>query len=166
MNNLLNILIGLALFGLLISRQFRTRPIRDESSLRLFAVIGIIGFIETVDALKMKTNFKAGAEAAAVAWIIGSLVLAAVLGVMRAKSMKVWKSKSDVMVGKGSAVTLALWIVAIAVHFAFEVGINHSSGSSSLGGATILLYLAVSLGVQREVLRLRASEFVKQSGEE
>ena len=53
--------------------------------------------------------------------------------------------------------TAGLWIVSLAAHFGIDALIDHSTTAKGLGSADILLYLAVSLGVQREIIRLRAA---------
>ena len=57
---------------------------------------------------------------------------------------------------QGTVLTAVLWVVSLGAHLAMEVGIDHSSKIAGLGASSLLLYLAVTLGVQREVLRRRA----------
>jgi predicted permease len=161
MNSFINIAIGIALIGWLLSRQIRIRPVRDSSSAKLFLVLGAIGLIETIDTIHTKGNGTVGT--ATILWIAGSLVVAAVFGVVRAMNVKVWKNKAGRIVSKGSVTTIVLWIVSLALHFAFELGIDHSSDVSGLGSVTILLYIALSLGVQREIVRFRAAGLAEEA---
>jgi hypothetical protein len=48
-----------------------------------------------------------------------------------------------------------LWVVAIGVHIGLDVLFD--SSAKGLSGASILLYLAVSLGVQRLAVQSRAT---------
>lgn len=160
MNTVLNIVIGVAILGLLLARQMRTRPVRETSALKLFLVIGAIGLIDTFDAMEPKGH--GPVSVAAIAWIIGSLFVAGGLGVIRALSVNIWRSPEGKLLCKGTAVTMSLWVIAIAIHFAFEYAIDHATTVAGLGSATILLYLAVSLGAQRETVRIRAVAYAKQ----
>jgi hypothetical protein len=48
--------------------------------------------------------------------------------------------------------------VAIATHIVIDVVISHSDkDASGVASASILLYVAISLGLQRDVLRNRAA---------
>jgi len=49
---------------------------------------------------------------------------------------------------QGSWLTAALWIVSPARHLGNDILVAHGSGANGLGTATIVLYLAVSLGFQ------------------
>ena len=71
--------------------------------------------------------------------------------------MRVWRTEDGTAVSKGSAVTAGLWILSLAAHLALEYGIDRSTKVAGLGASTLLLYLAVTLGAQREVIRRRAS---------
>jgi len=84
-------------------------------------------------------------------------VLAAVFGVLRAGTVRIWSQDGQVW-SKGNWLTAGLWIVAIAVHLGYDalVARGHGTGGD-VGTATIVLYLAVSLGVQRLVSQYRAS---------
>ena len=51
-----------------------------------------------------------------------------------------------------------LWIVAIAAHFGIDVLVDRSSPVQGLATAALTLYIAVSFGVQRFVVRSRAAK--------
>jgi len=151
-----NIVIGLAVLGLLISRQVITRPVREHSAARIFLILGVIGLVETIEALHPKGS--GNVNTMGLLWLVASLLVAGALGIVRAQSVHIWQNKAGVMLMRGTAITMLLWLVAIAIHFAFEYAIDHATHASTTGSATILLYLAVSLGVQRETVRLRAAK--------
>jgi hypothetical protein len=86
------------------------------------------------------------------------LVLAAGFGAWRALTVKVWRSGDGSAWRQGTAATAGLWIAAIATHIVIDVIIGQTDkGAAGVASASILLYLAVSLGAQREVLRARAA---------
>jgi hypothetical protein len=55
-----------------------------------------------------------------------------------------------------------LWIVALAVHLGYD-SLVAGHGRDNVGAATIVLYLAVSLAIQRVIVRLRAQRLQSRS---
>jgi hypothetical protein len=147
---LIDILIGVAVVTLLVARQMRARPVREGSAARISVILGVIGLIELSDATKGHS-----VGTGPVAWIVASLVVGGALGAARAFSTKTWRLQDGSAMSQGTVVTAALWVVSLGAHLAMEVGIDHSTKIAGLGASSLLLYLAVTLGVQREVLRRR-----------
>jgi len=142
------IVIGVAVLALLIYRQLRSRPV-NASGLRLAAIIGVIGLVEAYQFLQQHH-----AGTVTYAALLGSLALAAVFGVLRATTVRIWFTGGQPW-SRGSWVTASLWIAALAAHLGYDALVaGHRTGN--VGDATILLYLAVSLGVQRLVVQQRA----------
>jgi hypothetical protein len=148
---LIDIVIGVAVVGLLLARQMRARPVREGSATRLSVILGIIGIIELSNAAKGHS-----VGTAPVAWIVASLVVGGGMGAARAFSARIWRLQDGSAMSQGTPVTAVLWVVSLAAHLAMEVGIDHSTKIVGLGASSLLLYLAVTLGVQREVIRRRA----------
>ena len=142
------IVIGVVVLALLIYRQLRTRPV-NTSGLRLAAIIGVIGLIETYQFIQ---HHHAGTVTYAA--LLGSLVLAAVFGVLRAMTVRIWLTDGQPW-SRGNWVTASLWIVALAAHLGYDALVA-GHGTDNVGDATIVLYLAVSLGIQRLVVHQRA----------
>jgi hypothetical protein len=148
------LVIGVVILALLIVRQLTTRRLRE--SYRLMIILAVIGVIEFVEFLKNHTGIDDPKIVVAVA---GSLVLAAGFGVLRALTVKVWRESGQLLM-KGSWLTGVLWAIAVAAHLGYDylvVGSSAGKNASALGDATLLLYLAVSLTVQRLILLGRAS---------
>jgi hypothetical protein len=148
-----NLIIGLAVLALLLSRQLTTRPLSENY--RLPVIFGIIGVIEFVNFLDGRPHDDGGIAAA----VIGSLVLAAVFGAVRALTVRVWRAGGQLL-RKGSWLTAVLWILALAAHLGYDYLVaGHVAGrdGADVGDATILLYLVVSLTVQRFVLLSRVA---------
>lgn len=148
------IIIGVAVLALLIYRQLRTRPV-NASGLRIVAIIGVIGLVETYQFMQ---HHHAGPVTYAA--LLGSLVLAAVFGVLRALTVRLWLKDGQPW-SRGSWVTASLWIVALAAHLGYDALVAGRS-QDNVGAATIVLYLAVSLGIQRLIVQQRAQRL--QSG--
>jgi NAD/NADP transhydrogenase beta subunit len=148
-----NIVVGLAVLVLLIVRQLRVRPVRENSAARIVLILGVIGIVEMVSAAKNRH-----VAASAIGLIVLSLVIAAGFGAWRAVTVRVWRNPDGTAWRQGTGATAALWIVAFGAHVAIDavIGITDKD-ASTVASASILLYLAVSLGIQREVLRARAA---------
>jgi hypothetical protein len=144
------IVLGVVILGLLIYRQLRSRPV-SASGLRLIAILGVIGLIETYQFLD-----KHHSGAVTYAALAGSLALAAVFGALRAATVRIWFQGNQPW-SQGNWLTAALWIVALAAHLGYDALVTPGHGSSGLGAATTVLYLAVSLGIQRVVTQVRAN---------
>jgi peptidoglycan/LPS O-acetylase OafA/YrhL len=144
------LIIGIAVLALLIYRQVMPRPVRSAS--RLMLVLGVIGLVEAVQFFQH--DHRAGPVV--VAALAGSVVLAALFGVLRARTVKVWM-KDGMPWSQGNWLTGLLWVIALAAHLGYDYLLDHSKDTAHLGDATIVLYLAVSLIVQRVIISQRAS---------
>lgn len=146
------ILVGLAVVVLIVIMQLKTRPLRENSATRLTIILGVIGVFEIYSAIKGRPL-----GAWTVTWLAGSLIVGGALGAARALTVHIWRTDDGSALVKGTAVTAILWIVSVAAHFALQVGINHSTKIAGFGSASLLLYLAITLGAQRAVMQLRAA---------
>jgi hypothetical protein len=144
----LYLVIGVAVLGLLIYRQLVARPVQGNQ--RLVLILVIIGLIEAAKYLQ-----KLHAGSAAIVALAGSLVLAAIFGAARAATVRIWIQDGQAW-SKGNILTAALWVVALGAHLGYDYLIGQHKDIGSLGDATVLLYLAVSLAVQRVIVVLRA----------
>jgi UDP-N-acetylmuramyl pentapeptide phosphotransferase/UDP-N-acetylglucosamine-1-phosphate transferase len=149
------IVIGVAVLALLIYRQLRTRPV-NASGVRLAAILGVIGLVEAYQFIQQHH-----AGPVTYAALLGSLVLAAGFGILRAVTVRIWLHDGEPW-SRGSWITAALWIVALAVHLGYDALVA-GHGRDNVGAATIVLYLAVSLAIQRVIVRLRAQRLQSRS---
>ena len=145
----LDIILGLAVLALLIYRQLSARQV-NASALRLMAILVIIGVLQTYQFLS-----KNHAHPLIIAAIGGSVVLAAIFGWLRASTVRVWLQDGRAW-SQGSWLTAVLWIVSLAAHLGYGILVAHGPDARGLGTATIVLYLAVSLGFQRLLVLQRA----------
>jgi hypothetical protein len=145
----LDIILGVAVLALLIYRQLSTRPV-NASTLRLIAILAIIGVLQTIQFLS-----KNHAHPLTYAAIGGSLVLAAIFGALRASTIRIWLQDNQAW-SEGNWLTAALWIASLAAHLGYDILVARGPGARGLGTATIVLYLAVSLGFQRVLVLQRA----------
>jgi hypothetical protein len=152
----LDISLGLAVLALLIYRQLAARPV-NAAALRFIAVLVIIGLLQTYQFLS-----KGHDHPLTFAALGGSLVLAAIFGALRAGTVRVWLQDGQAW-SQGNWLTAALWIVSLAAHLGYDLLVVHGPGARGLGTATIVLYLAVSLGFQR-VLVFRRAQHLQLAG--
>jgi hypothetical protein len=151
--NIANLVIGIAVLALLLSRQLVTR--RLSESYRLSAILGILGIVEFVQFLSGHPHDDGGIAVA----VVGSLVLAAGFGAVRALTVRVWRENGQLL-RRGTWLTAVLWIVSLAAHLGYDYLVaGHITGKNggNVGDATILLYLVVTLFVQRYIMLNRAA---------
>jgi hypothetical protein len=151
--NVVNLVIGIAVLALVLSRQLVTR--RLSENYRLSIILAVVGVVEFVNFLKGHPRDDGGIAAA----VIGSLVLAAAFGAARALTVRVWR-QDGLLWRRGTWLTAALWIASLAAHLGYDYLVaGHLTGKNggNVGDATILLYLVVTLAVQRFVLVSRVA---------
>jgi hypothetical protein len=151
--NVANLIIGIAVLALVLSRQLMTR--RLSESYRLSVILAVIGIVQFVQFSNGHPHNDGGIVVA----VVGSLVLAAAFGAARAPTIAVWRENGQLL-RKGNWLTAALWIVALAAHLGYDYLVaGHITGKNggNVGDATVLLYLVVSLTVQRFVLLHRVA---------
>jgi hypothetical protein len=150
--------LGALILILVLLRQARVVPVPRAFVPRLPVVLGVIGLFSV--ASYTGDHHVAGS---AWAWLVGTLVVGAVgVGALRGLSMRVWPSNGFV-VRQGTTATLALWLVSLVVHLLGDAGGIHS-GAAGLVGASFLLYLGLTLGVQYYVVHRRAQPLWAQLG--
>ena len=150
--------VGVLILILVLLRQVRVRPVPRVFQPRLPVVLGVIGLFEMF-------SYAGGhhVSSSAWGWVIGTLAVGAVgLGALRGLSMRVWTGNGWVL-RQGNAVTMALWLVSLLVHFAGDAAGDHA-GASGLEGASFLLYLGLTLCVQYYVVYRRALPLWGQLG--
>ncbi len=152
---LLNVLIGLAVLALLMARQLRTRKV--NGSWRILVVLAVIGVIEAEQFLRVSH-----AGTATYAALGGSLVLAAVFGALRASTIKIWIDNGEAW-AKGNWLTAGLWVIAVLAHLGYDYLVAPGHGQQDIGAATVVLYLTVSLGIQRLITMQRARRLAPAS---
>jgi hypothetical protein len=151
---LTNLIIGVVVLAFFVSRQLTVRRLRENY--RLMIILAIIGVVEFVDFL----NGHPHNDSRIVAAVVGSLVLAAVLGAARAPTVRVWRGQDGQLLRKGTWLTAVLWVVAFGAHLGYDYLVaGHVTGKNggNVGNATIVLYLVVSLTVQRYIMLARAA---------
>jgi hypothetical protein len=155
-NNLTSIGIGVLVLAFILVRQVQKRSVREDRPILplILLVIGVIELVDFVDAHPV--------HGTGIAMLGASLVVAAGFGAIRAYTVRLWR-EDGTLYRQGNWLTIVLWLVAIGVHFGADVLIDHSGSAKGLATAALTLYLAVSFGVQRFVVRARAASMPRQT---
>jgi hypothetical protein len=144
-----SIFIGVIAVLYILNRQRRIRSVPRVLSLRFPVILGVIGLIDLVS-----YTSDHHASHSAYLWVLATFIVGGViLGAIRALTIKLWTSNNWV-VRQGTGLTMALWVVSLALHFLS--GADAKGGAGNLEAASFLLYLAITYGVQRYVLHRRA----------
>lgn len=147
-----NIIVGLLVLVLVLSRQLQPRTVKEERPFALMAVLAALGMWQLAD-------YAGGRTIPASAWalLILSLAVGAGLGAVRGQLIHVWRDNGTLM-RQGNGLTVALWLVAVGLHIAVDglIGLT-APHADSLASVSLLLYLAIALGAQRLVTLRRAA---------
>ena len=73
----------------------------------------------------------------------------------RASTVQIWLQDGRAW-SQGNWLTAVLWIASLAAHLGYDVLVARGNYARGLGAATIILYLAISLGFQRVLVMRRA----------
>lgn len=134
---------------MLIFRQLTARPLARGQ--RAAVVLGVIGLASAASYLQ-STRVSVAEVVALLAW-------------PRASVTRIWRDESGQWWRQGRWAALTLWLLAIAAHIAISRLLpplqGQPRGAAGFDQATIVLYIAVSLGAQllflnRRVARLSA----------
>ena len=146
-------LVGVAAFAFILYRQLHAQPVAGAAGGRRPVVFAAIGVVLTGQYV---AHHHVGPLA--VAGLALSLLLAAGLAYLRGHSVRLWR-QDGAWWRRGTGLTLVLWFVSIGSHLGLDalVGLlDPAEGvGKGLGNATLLLYLAVSLGLQHLVVTHR-----------
>jgi hypothetical protein len=145
------IALDVVVAALILYRQRRIRPVRRVLHLRLPVVLGVIGLIQVLNSVDGRHVSAGGFWLVLAATVVG----AGVLGVLRALTVRIWESNQWI-VRQGTWVTMALWVVSLAVHLTSGVGAAHLD-AANFEANSFLLYLGLTLGVQAYVVHRRAA---------
>jgi hypothetical protein len=155
-NTLTSIAIGVLVLGLILFRQVQKRSVREDSRPTLLLVLLVIGIVELVQFVQGHP-----VNATGITMLLASLVAAGVFGAIRAYTVRLWR-EDGTLYRQGNLVTVLLWLVAIGVHFGADVLIDHSGSAKGLSSVSLMLYIAVSFGVQRIIVQTRAAAMSRQ----
>jgi hypothetical protein len=144
-------LVVLLVAGLVIARQFRPRPMRAVPMVAVPLVLAALG------AQALLAGPRVGD--AGIAILAFGAVVAAILGLLRGRSERLWTSDAGAVLRQGTRLTALLWLAALAVRVA-TVPVEHAVGDHVAVGAQLELLLGLSLAAQHAVLFTRRATLV------
>ncbi len=151
--------LGVLVLAWILLRQTRIRPVPRFFQARLPIIVGVIGLFDVFD----YTGHHLHLTGVDYGWMLGTLLVGAVvLGAVRALTVRLWTSNGWV-VRQGTTVTMVLWAVSLALHFFVDEGGGHA-GAAGLEQASLLLYVALAIGVQNYVVYRRARPLWNELG--
>lgn len=134
---------GLVVLAVVVLRQLQKRRFRGGLVLPVaLAVFGAASLGSYAGAHPLGSG--------KVAVLVVLLALDAVgLGALRAYTVRLWADEDGVLWRQGSRLTLVLWVLGVGAHVVGD-------GAAGVGSSSALLYLGLTLAVQRLVLGARA----------
>ena len=153
--------LGAVVLILVLLRQVRVVPVPRVYHPRLPIILGVIGLLELISYAgdHHVSSARLGLGARHAWWSAPSVwarCAASPCGCGRPTAG--WSARA-------TPSTMALWLVSLLVHFVGDAASTHSGGAG-LEGASFLLYLGLTLGVQYYVVYRRALPLWAQLGPE
>ena len=149
-----NILIGLVVLTWLMWRQLQPR--RADRPPVVLIVISALGTASLGFAVAKTTP-----TSAAILLLTASFVIAGGFGVARGYTMRTWRA-DGIRWRQGNWLTTVLWLISFGIHLGLDFAVDAVNSTRGLGGASILLYLAVSLVAQRITVRHRSQDALRK----
>ena len=147
----LDLVLDAAVFAWVLYRQRRVRRVRLRFSTRVPVVLSLLGLFQF---LHYTETHSLGAKVSGL--VIASFVVgAAVFGAIRGLTVRLTPLAKG-MAQQATWLTIGLWVVSVGVHFSLSAAVSSVHGPIGVTAASVLLYLAISLGVQNTVVHHRA----------
>jgi hypothetical protein len=147
MDQIQTALLVVALVAFVLYKQLQTRQVSAERAYTLPGIMMIIGVVQ--GGLYDRTH-----PAASVALLAAGVVSALGLGAVRATTMKIWQDERGARWRRGTPLTLAAWVLSVAVRVGL-IGIGYWAGMKAETGG-LLLFLGLTLLAQNAVVAWRA----------
>ncbi|QBO37058.1 hypothetical protein EQG49_11635 [Periweissella cryptocerci] len=151
---MMNVLIGVVVMGFVLARQLRVREVENKWVAQF--IMGGIGFVGFLEFLQHQSMQQPMASLTLVLVVLGSLVLAVATAFVRVPSYEVTVVDGKVF-RKGTVKSVILWLLTIVLHVGYDqlVTLLHVPGMAAVGTSTLLIYLAVSFGMQKFLILKR-----------
>ncbi|MBZ4323014.1 hypothetical protein [Streptomyces huiliensis] len=144
-----NAVVILGITGLVLFLQFRARRVR--------AVMFV--WVALLTARGLLPPGPARMTAAGVAFLVVGLAVSALFGLLRGRTMPLWRDRDGVVWRRGDAVTLRLWLLTIGARLALT-GVEYALFGEPFDGGAFLLGFGLTLAVQQVVLMRRGRALV------
>ncbi|WP_018680821.1 hypothetical protein [Actinokineospora enzanensis] len=141
-----SVLLVVAVLALVLFTQFSTRPVRASAFIWV-ALLVARGIAPPGPAAPTTTG---------ITFLVGGLLLSAALGAWRGATMPMWRDDTGRVVRRGNRVTLALWLLTLAVRVVSAVA-EHLVDHAAFNPNGLWLGFGVTLAAQHALLLRRAS---------
>jgi hypothetical protein len=157
--SVLDLVLDAAVFAWVLYRQRRVRRVRLRFSTKVPVLLSLLGLFQF---LHYTETHSLGAEVSGL--VIASFVVGgAIFGAIRGLTVRLTPLGKGV-VQQATWLTIGLWVVSIGVHFSTSAVVSSLHGPIGVTAASVLLYLAISLGVQNTVVHHRAVRLLMRGG--
>ncbi|GAA4636229.1 hypothetical protein GCM10023196_085140 [Actinoallomurus vinaceus] len=136
--------VGIAL--LVIGLQFTTRPVRWQNWIWVVLCVAR-GFVPPGPSR---------ATAAGIGLLVVSLIASAIFGVLRGRTMPMWRGQDGLVYRRGGGVTLLLWLATVATRLALGA-LGQAVFAEPFALDALWLGLGVTLAAQQLVMTHRAT---------
>ncbi|HEX6507748.1 MAG TPA: hypothetical protein VF221_08970 [Chloroflexota bacterium] len=143
------IIIAALLLVFVVYQQMRTRSIQSRQLIVVPVFLALLGIINL-------QKHPPDSTAASVA-LAASVLTAIVFGVGRGVTVQIWRA-GDVLMRKGTAATLVLWVVGIALRIVIGIVAGRSGVPTSVTTGELPLFLGITLAAQNVLIWLRSQE--------
>jgi hypothetical protein len=144
--------LDVVIVALVLYRQRMVRRVWPRLSLRLPGVLVVLGLIELLSDTGSHHVSAAVVGVLALSFAVGAVAL----GALRAATVRIWRVNGAVL-RQGTWLTIALWLLSLALHYGAETWIDALHGPGGIVSASLLLWLGVTYGVQSAVVHRRAA---------
>jgi len=152
----LDLLLDAMVLAWVLYRQRAVRRVRLRFNGRVPVLLLFLGLVQFVHYTE---THSLGAEVSAL--VIGGFVVgSAIFGAVRAVTVRLIPLDKGVA-QQATWPTIGLWIVSVGVQLSLSAVISSLHGPIGATGASVLLYIALSLGVQNTLVQRRAIRFLK-----
>lgn len=140
----------------ILYRQTQVKAVKEQRPYLIMLILGAVGLVETI-----QLGSQVSIPVEGYVFMVVGLASGALFGLLRGSLLHVWRS-NGVLMRKGNWVTIALWIVGLAIHLGLDQVATAMAPAAdrgfteTLGSASIPLYLGIALAAQRFALLAKA----------
>ena len=145
----------LAMTGYAIYRQTVTSAVRAGDRFKLAIIYGIVGVAVGGFALPHGTI--------GYTLLVGSLVLSAIVGLLRGRATRVWVGDDGRAMQHGNAVTILLFVGLVAAKFALGTYAYFQHIQDGAGFGEIMVMIAIMVAFQAEIVFRRGQRLTADS---
>jgi hypothetical protein len=152
-NTIVQVLIVVAVLGLLVSRRFRPRPIRGDRR-RWQLPIALIAFGVYSMIQLTRGSHPISLTGTDLGYLAVGGAISAVLGLLRGTTVRIYR-EGGVLLQRYTAATAALWVATILVRLGIDAGAPSFGVAKTVAGASIMFMFGLSLLGESAVVAAR-----------